>query len=53
MPEYEWDIEVPGELGTTPATLAIAFALANSRVASVLFGATTPAQVTENIAADG
>jgi aryl-alcohol dehydrogenase-like predicted oxidoreductase len=38
-------------LGVTPATLAIAFALANARVASVLFGATTPAQVTENAAA--
>ncbi len=39
------------ELGTTPAALAIAFALANERVSSVLFGATTPAQVIENIAA--
>jgi aryl-alcohol dehydrogenase-like predicted oxidoreductase len=39
------------ELDTTPAALAIAFALANERVSSVLFGATTPAQVTENIAA--
>lgn len=39
------------ELATTPAALAIAFALANERVSSVLFGATTPAQVTENIAA--
>lgn len=39
------------ELETTPAVLAIAFALANERVSSVLFGATTPAQVTENIAA--
>jgi aryl-alcohol dehydrogenase-like predicted oxidoreductase len=33
---------------TTPAALAIAFALANPRVASVLFGATAPAQVTSN-----
>jgi aryl-alcohol dehydrogenase-like predicted oxidoreductase len=39
------------ELDTTPAALAIAFALANDRVSSVLFGATTPAQVIENIAA--
>jgi aryl-alcohol dehydrogenase-like predicted oxidoreductase len=31
--------------------LAIAFALTNERVASVLFGATTPAQVAENVAA--
>ena len=33
---------------TTPAALAIAFALANPRVASVLFGATTPTQVVAN-----
>jgi len=33
---------------TTPATLALAFALANPRVASALFGATTPAQVAAN-----
>jgi len=35
-------------LDTKPATLAIAFALAGPRVASVLFGATTPEQVAEN-----
>jgi aryl-alcohol dehydrogenase-like predicted oxidoreductase len=39
------------ELGVAPATLAIAFALANERVASVLFGATAPSQVAENVAA--
>ena len=39
------------ELGTTPSRLAIAFALANPGVASVLFGATSPAQVRENIGA--
>ena len=39
------------ELETTPAALAIAFALANERVSSVLFGATTAAQVAENIEA--
>jgi aryl-alcohol dehydrogenase-like predicted oxidoreductase len=39
------------ELDTTPAALAIAFALANPRVASVLFGATQPAQIAENAAA--
>jgi aryl-alcohol dehydrogenase-like predicted oxidoreductase len=38
---------------TRPATLAIAFALANPRVASVLFGATRPEQVGENVAAAG
>lgn len=40
------------ELDTTPAALAIAFALANERVSSVLFGATTPEQVRENVAAE-
>jgi aryl-alcohol dehydrogenase-like predicted oxidoreductase len=39
------------ELGTSPAALAIAFALANPAVASVLFGATSPAQIEENAAA--
>jgi aryl-alcohol dehydrogenase-like predicted oxidoreductase len=36
------------EWGTTPAELAIAFALQNPVVASVLFGATSPEQVQEN-----
>ena len=39
------------ELGTTPSQLAIAFALANPRVASVLLGATSPEQVRENAGA--
>jgi aryl-alcohol dehydrogenase-like predicted oxidoreductase len=39
------------ELSTTPAALAIAFALANPVVATVLFGATRPEQVTENVRA--
>jgi aryl-alcohol dehydrogenase-like predicted oxidoreductase len=39
------------ELGTTPSRLALAFALANPRVASVLFGATSPEQVRENAGA--
>jgi L-glyceraldehyde 3-phosphate reductase len=39
------------ELDTTPAVLAMAFALANDDVASVLFGATTPEQVRENVRA--
>jgi aryl-alcohol dehydrogenase-like predicted oxidoreductase len=34
--------------GTTAAALGIAFALLNPNVASVLFGATSPDQVTEN-----
>jgi L-glyceraldehyde 3-phosphate reductase len=39
------------ELGTTPSRLAVAFALAGPRVASVLFGATSPKQVRENAGA--
>jgi aryl-alcohol dehydrogenase-like predicted oxidoreductase len=39
------------ELATTPSRLALAFALANPRVASVLFGATSPEQVRENLGA--
>jgi aryl-alcohol dehydrogenase-like predicted oxidoreductase len=38
-------------LDTTPATLAVVFALTNPRVASVLFGATKPDQVRQNAAA--
>ncbi len=37
--------------GTRPAPMAIAFALLNPRVASVLFGATSPEQVAENVSA--
>jgi aryl-alcohol dehydrogenase-like predicted oxidoreductase len=40
-----------GRLGSRPATLAYAFALAGPAVASVLFGATRPEQVVENVAA--
>jgi aryl-alcohol dehydrogenase-like predicted oxidoreductase len=36
------------EAGTTPAALAIAFALASPDVATVVFGATSPDQVAEN-----
>ncbi|MFO7571137.1 MAG: aldo/keto reductase [Gaiellaceae bacterium] len=39
------------DLDTTPARLVVAFALANPRVASVLFGATTQGQVSENVGA--
>jgi len=38
-------------LGARPAAMAITFALLNSQVASVLFGATTPDQVAENVSA--
>ena len=36
------------EVGESPATLALGFALANPAVTSVLFGATSPAQIAEN-----
>jgi aryl-alcohol dehydrogenase-like predicted oxidoreductase len=39
------------EMDTTPSRLAIAFCLMNSNVASVLFGATTPEQVADNVGA--
>jgi aryl-alcohol dehydrogenase-like predicted oxidoreductase len=39
------------ELGLRPAALAIAFALANPAVASVLFGATSPGHIIENVTA--
>jgi aryl-alcohol dehydrogenase-like predicted oxidoreductase len=39
------------ETGLSPAALAIAFALAHPATASVLFGATSPAQIAENVAA--
>ncbi len=39
------------EAGVSAAALAIAFTLANPAVASVLFGATSPAQIAENVAA--
>jgi aryl-alcohol dehydrogenase-like predicted oxidoreductase len=37
--------------GARPAAMAIAFALLNPLVASVLFGATSPDQITENLSA--
>jgi aryl-alcohol dehydrogenase-like predicted oxidoreductase len=39
------------ELGHSPAALAIAFALAHPRVATVLFGATSPEQIADNVRA--
>jgi aryl-alcohol dehydrogenase-like predicted oxidoreductase len=39
------------EARVSPAALAIAFALANPATASVLFGATRPGQIAENVAA--
>jgi aryl-alcohol dehydrogenase-like predicted oxidoreductase len=37
------------ELDVPPATLAMAFALANPNVATILFGATRPEQIVENL----
>jgi aryl-alcohol dehydrogenase-like predicted oxidoreductase len=44
-------VALAADIGTTPASLAIAFALANPRLATVLFGATRPEQIAENLAA--
>jgi len=44
-------VAMAARLGTSPATLAVAFALLNPAVATVLFGATRPAQVADNVAA--
>jgi aryl-alcohol dehydrogenase-like predicted oxidoreductase len=44
---------IAGRLGAAPAALALAFALANDTVASVLFGATSGEQVRTNCAAAG
>jgi aryl-alcohol dehydrogenase-like predicted oxidoreductase len=43
--------ELAREVGAPPAALAIAFALHNKRVATVLFGATKPQQIEENLVA--
>lgn len=43
--------ELAARLGTSLSALALAFALANPRVATVLFGATSPEQGTENVRA--
>ena len=43
--------DLADEMRTTPSRLAIAFALSNPRVASVLFGATSPEQVADNVGA--
>jgi aryl-alcohol dehydrogenase-like predicted oxidoreductase len=40
-----------GETGDDPGALAIAFALANPAVATVLFGANSPAQIASNVTA--
>ncbi len=43
--------DLAAEAGVSPAALAIAFALANPAVQSVLFGATKPDQIAENVSA--
>jgi L-glyceraldehyde 3-phosphate reductase len=43
--------ELAAEVGASPAALALAFALANPAVASVLFGATRPEQIEDNVTA--
>ena len=44
-------VEIAGDLGTTPARLALAWALRIDNVTSVIVGATRPEQVLENVAA--
>ena len=43
-------VQLAREWGVTPASLAFSFALAHPRLASVLFGATSPEQLNENVA---
>jgi aryl-alcohol dehydrogenase-like predicted oxidoreductase len=44
-------VALAANAGTTPAALAVAFTLTNPDVGSVLFGATSPAQLAENVSA--
>ena len=44
-------VNLARELGVAPAALAMGFALANPRLATVLFGATRPGQIVENLRA--
>jgi len=51
-PELELSLsDLARNLGADGATLAIAFALMNPMVATVLFGATRPEQIRANVAA--
>lgn len=45
--------ELAEGLATSPSRLAIAFCLANPRVASVVFGATSPDQIVDDVGALG
>ncbi len=42
-------VELAGDWNVSPASLAFSFALSHPRLSSVLFGATTPEQVRENV----
>jgi len=42
-------VELAAEWGVSPASLAFCFALSHPRLASVLFGATTPEQLRQNV----
>ena len=44
-------VEIAGDLGTTPARLALAWALRLDNIVSVIVGATRPEQVVDNVAA--
>ena len=44
-------LELSDRLGQPPAVLAMAFALCNPRVATILTGATRPEQIDENLRA--
>jgi L-glyceraldehyde 3-phosphate reductase len=49
-PQAEALTALADEWGVTPASLAFAFTLGHPRLASVLFGATSPDQVRQNVA---
>ena len=44
-------VAIAGDLGTTPARLALAWCLRQDNVASVIVGATRPEQVQDNVQA--
>jgi len=44
-------VEIAGDLGTTPARLALAWCLRDPAIASVIVGATKPEQVADNLGA--
>jgi aryl-alcohol dehydrogenase-like predicted oxidoreductase len=46
-------VPIAGDLGLTPAQLAIAWVLANPNVSAAIVGASRPAQIDENVKASG